>query len=250
MSDQDPNNPPVADPVNPADPADLNSSPTPTSNPFDDLLGKIVRDDGTPKYASAEAAMTALAASQDHIKVIEAEIAELKEKDSKAVAMADILEEVKRGQAPADPATPIAAQSPEDIAALVDTTIERRATEATAQANAETVQATLTKKFGTVEAAGQAYLKAAADLGVSKDFIDDIARTSPGALFQLMGLDKNIAEPAPIIPNAVNPASFSGNPDPKDEAIKTVMGPEHSTTDVLDAWRKHGKAAEEAHSNP
>ena len=253
MSDQDASpTEPVTEPV--VEPTQPVTAPSPTSdstisnpasspNPFEDLLGKIKREDGTLKYNTVEDALTSVPASQAHIQTLENELQELRAKDIKETSMADILEALKKDNPPTSeqvPATSSPEQTEELVAQLVHSEIERRGAEDAAFSNANTVVERLVKEFGSQEAAENAYLKAAQTLGINKSFLDDTARQSPNALFQLMGLENTRPSSDPIhIPTQVLADSLGTN-TPEDIEVPSAMGV-NSKVSPLDSWNAAGK---------
>lgn len=100
-----------------------------------------------------------------------------------------------------------------DLAALVRAEIEKTTEASRFSGNVDTVAKRLTEQFGTAYKANEFIKTKAAELGVTVDWLMDIAGRSPQALFRTVGLDSTQSRASP---NAgtdanVNTAAFGNS---------------------------------------
>lgn len=167
-------------------------SPTPAAS--DQLLASIVNDEGLPKYSSVEDALKALQSAQEHIKRIEGENADYREKVTKATTMEDILKALKPGEAAPAPAA-IAPKNTEelDIESVVIKALEDREAKQVQQTNTQTVVTKIKELYG--EKASEIFYQKAEALGIGKADINALAQKSPAAVFRLLGIEAKQSTP-------------------------------------------------------
>lgn len=197
---------------------------TPTVEPENALLTKlkqIKNDQGQPKYDSLEKALDALAASQEFIpqvksekEKLEAELAELRAKQSSMESVESIVEKLLQSKKP--PEVPATTQEPkgldkDSVAAIVREQQELLVKEQQAKANSDKVTKILTEKFG--ERTKEEVAKKAVELGMSPARLGQLATEAPDAVLRLF----NTEQKAPVAPSLsdVNTSNFLKAP-PKD----------------------------------
>lgn len=198
------------------------------------LLAGIKAEDGRQKYSNTEEAIKALAASQEHIRKLEAEAAELREVASNAKAVDDVLEELRQANTGTETTTSPAKVDAKELEAIVDNRLKAQERALVAAKNEQRVRDALTEKYG--DKAEEVYINAAKEAGVSIDHLNSLSATSSTAALKLIGLD--------VVPTDVRPSSGSINteslrpakeePNPK---VKSGM-----TRDMVSAWRAAGEA--------
>ncbi len=177
----------------------FNSSDNSQANYVEQLVGE------GKKYASVEEAIKGLAFAQDHIKNLEQEQAALRDEYNKALTTAEVLERVRERQPPTPPVTPPAQVTPTppvaetpDLDERIRDNIRKTREEETLKANITEVATRLVAIYGSEEKANEVVKAKAAELGVSVEFLQDVAAKSPKALFAQLGvsvdsLNTNIA---------------------------------------------------------
>lgn len=168
------------------------------ANPLDALLAGIKNEAGVQKYSTLEDALKALQHSQAYIpelaNTLKAREAELATAKAEAAKVAELEKSVQlllnpSAQAPAPPASK--GMSQEDVAAIVNQTLTKKQAEDAAAANINSVVHSVRERFG--DKAESTFYEKAAQLGLSKDAINQLAATSPTAALTLLGLDKNVS---------------------------------------------------------
>jgi hypothetical protein len=140
------------------------------------------------KYASLADAHKAFPHAQQHISTLEAENARIKAELEKRKTAEELLQDIQNGLTQKIPeTTEIPSISANDISQLVRTEMERKATEDSAKQNQIAVVQEFTKKFG--DKAQSEFEKIAAELGVPVTSLNQLASTSPKAVFKLAGID-------------------------------------------------------------
>ena len=184
-----------------------NEQPVPTPAPaYDHLLTGLKNAQGEQKYSSMEQAFTGFDAAQQHIAKLEAEATELRNKATEAKSVEDILAAVQsQGQASVE--APVS--TPEvDLDSRVVEILAAQASKELAERNGATVVAKVQEAFG--EKAGELYYAKAEALGMNKQAIDSLARTSPEAVFTMLGIKgKEASAPTPV---GLNTESFQHTP--------------------------------------
>jgi hypothetical protein len=215
----------VSDPTifnngNPATPANPANPQTP--DPYANLLGMIVNEQGSQKYNSIEDALKGAAHAQAYIAQLKAEKAELENKYNtvqvdvnKQAELERTVQELLSRQSRTEPANPASATvDATTIADLVNKTLEQRTVAERAQANQKEVATQLLNKFGA-EAEAK-YNAAAQELGLTVAEMNEFAAKSPKAVLKALGVSEqpalkpNTFAPAP---SAVNTAAFQPQQD-------------------------------------
>lgn len=145
------------------------------------------------KYKSVEDALKSVPHAQEHIKTLEQQLAELRAKDAEREAelqrrktAEELLNEMNKGKQN-EVVTPTAVEAdPEVLSQLVERVLEKKQTEAVAKSNAQSVVNKLKEVYG--DKARDAYLSLASSNGMSIEFLDKLAMTSPNALLKLAGV--------------------------------------------------------------
>lgn len=195
----------------------FNNDPAPASAPqsneqnvpapapaYDHLLTGLKNAQGEQKYSSMEHAFDGFAAAQQHIAKLETEANELRAKANEAKAIEDILAAVQSQGQPA-PAAPVVSTPEVDLDARIADVMAAQASQQVAEANGAKVVAKVQEAFG--EKAGELYYAKAEALGMNKQTIDSLARTSPEAVFTMLGIKEVKVTPS-LIPSGINTESF------------------------------------------
>lgn len=189
----------------------------PTVDPFTPILEGIKGDDGQPKYRDVPTALNALQHSQEYIKQLKQQLEEATQKASQAVTMEQVLETLKKQEAATGtPTTPAPSQglTADDVLRL----LKEKDLKEKASANASVVA----KKFKEVhgEKAEEFFYGKAAEMGLSREAVNQLASSSPAAVFSMFGI-KDGQLPVPPTPSGVN---TSGMQAPTPQPLGTVMG--------------------------
>ena len=142
------------------------------------------------KYSSLADAHKAFPHAQQHISTLEAENARIKAELEKRKTAEELLNDIQNGltRTTETPAAPV--YNPADISQLVRTEMERKSLEDNARVNQSNVASEFTKKFG--DKAEAEYDRIAAELGVPVASLNQLAATSPKAVFKLAGIDASV----------------------------------------------------------
>lgn len=194
---------------------DENAAPV-VNDIWAEKLKMIVRDDGTPRYNSVEAALDAITHKDNHIAQLEAEAKVLADKAREAETLKQTLERLGNKMNEEKPnIRPDASGGLSEEAAkeLVQNILKgERQTEAAVN-NIKQVQNSLVSKFGSEKAAQEAVIAKAKELGVSTEKLKQDSATSPAYVLALFGNSK----PSPV-PN-VGSMNLS-TPQPTDNEVK------------------------------
>lgn len=223
MSDQDTT--PVL-----GEPAEANQAPAAEGTP--DILASIVNADGVQKYSSTEEALKALLHSQEHIAKIEQDNASLKEQAARAKAAEDILEKLSAKSAPsAPPAAPVLDDA--RIAEVVQAQLTAKEKADLVKKNQAETKAALIAEYGEDKYA-EVFKRKAQEIGVSVDFLNDVAAKSSKAALDLFGVKAPTANP---LPNKLqSTVRVEGTKQPE---AKTFKMNGSTQTDILNEWRRH-----------
>jgi len=156
-----------------------------SSNPYDDMLGKITKEDGQPKYATVSDAINSIAPAQQHISTLESELAAMREKMASMAMETQV--PAKESHLDNNPTYHEGALGEDQVVGLVDRVLGQREQQQLSQNNAAQVIASLTEKFGTPQAADQAYRQKAVEMGISLDMMNSLAQHSPKAVTAYFG---------------------------------------------------------------
>lgn len=159
---------------------------------FVEKLLTITREDGTPKYESITDALDALKASQDHIRKIETENAEYKQKVEENRILQETLnrlEEEKKlnTEKPSDKTDTNGGLSEESAAKLVEKVLVQKEAEKAAIDNIKSVQDVLIEKHGSREKAQEFVLNKSRELNMDPLDLKALSQRSPAAALALLG---------------------------------------------------------------
>jgi hypothetical protein len=188
------------------------------------------------KYRSVEDALKSVPHAQSHIHKLEEEMQTLRDELTKRKTAEELLEEFRVPEQ--REATPQSGLDPQSLAALVDKTLDQREAKKKQQGNIQAVVQSFNEKFG--EKAPEMYEKIAADNGLSVQFLNSVAATSPAAVLKLAGLEGQ-RQTTPSKPTgSVNTEALSQNTN---HAAPSAKLPKAATTkDLVNAWRNAGDA--------
>ena len=207
------------------------AAPQEPQNAFADKLDAIQNEDGTPKYAGVADALDSIPHAQSHIKTVEGENAELKEKLAKSEAAKELLE--KAGNA--KPATE--GLTAEEVAAVTRQTIADDSETSRKADNVASVNAKFSELYGEKASAQMGELAKASGMTVAA--IKELAEKSPLAVYRLAGINSQSA-PAPRTPADGQRGDNFQPPDPVVETPKPVMSGATSAQ-MVDNWRQAGE---------
>lgn len=185
------------------------------------------------KYSDINKALESIPHAQTHIQKLEAELAEVRAKLQASTSVEETLKQFKAQQEQGKPTSqPVGL---EDIAGLIESKLSEREKQSVASKNQTEVVSKLTEQFGDKGKAEEAFVKKAKELGVSVSHLDDLAKTSPKAIFALFGTGSKPSGKGSY-ESSVNSQAFSNLPQQR-APVPQVMSSGSSTTQVLDAWR-------------
>lgn len=199
--------------------------------PFTDLLNTITTEDGRQKYSDVSSALSSIAPAQTHIRTLEQENADLKEKLAAAKTTEDVISSIKDTLHPSTPeAEPVDYSK---IDELVDQRLSAREIQAAQEANTKTVTAVMLEKYG--DKAEEIFYSKAAELDMTPAQINALVAKSPKAALKLIG--ETPVQPVASIDSSVNTQQFS--PQQPELSAKVPAGA--TTADMRNAWRNAGK---------
>lgn len=173
----------------------------------EEFLADFVGED--KKYKSVEEMARALAHANHHIGTLEGETEALRQQNSQAKTIEDVMAQLASKQQPPSDDTGSDDQSQEqpkqdgvDVEATVKRLLEQHTSAQSANSNKQSVIDAMQKQFGTK--AGEIWDKVEADLGVD---LEAMASSSPTAALQLLGVT---GKQAP----SQSGASFNGDGQP------------------------------------
>lgn len=139
------------------------------------------------KYASVDEVYKAFPNAQKHINTLESELAQAREELTKRRTAEELLNDIQAGIASKSVETTTAPiTNTQDISQLVRQEIERKTGEDKALANQTTVVNEFKKVYG--DKAKDIFDQLAIDLGVPLSSLNQLASTSPNAIFKLAGI--------------------------------------------------------------
>jgi hypothetical protein len=214
------------------------------------LLATITRDDGTQKYKDVPSALEALKESQKFIgtltaeqKELRAKVEELEQIAARNITMEELMETIKNSADDKDSGQPPSSGlTTQDIEQLVSTVVEQRETSKLKQTNQKAVADKLIAKFGTAEKAAEFYDTKAREIGVSVNWLNDLAGQSATAALELLGVNKEESKPAELTKETV---VWRPSTEIKDKPVKSPM----SGGSAVMAWRKAGEKVKAANTN-
>ncbi len=167
-----------------------------TTSKSESFVDKLVASKGE-QFRDPEAMAKSLLSADPHIKKLEAENATYRESTQKEDLAKTLLEELRKTQTPTsgEPVKPeqnaggkqeITPQAdPEDIKKLVEEVVTRKEQESTVAQNVSEADRVMRERFG--DQAVTELDKRAGELGVSKEYLMEIAGKSPSAFMRLIG---------------------------------------------------------------
>lgn len=210
-----------------------------TLNPSLTLPTEVVEFVGEgKKYQSVDDALRSVPHAQKHIQSLEAELAVLKEEVTKRRTTEELLDEIKSGFLPNEATTETVGLDKEELANVVNKTIEFREAQQRARNNTQSIANKFKEKFG--ETAQSAYEALARDSGLSLQQLNTLAATSPNAVLKLAGLNQQapsaFGKPSSTINTEALANTNSGN---QNLSAKVPKGA--TTKDVVKAWKIAGE---------
>lgn len=203
----------------------------PTSNEqFATLLAEI-KEEGRQKYQDVETALKSIPHAQEHIKQLQAELSELREQVSKQMSAEEVLAKIE--------ATSKATGTPSNVELDVDKIVEIVNSQLSAREIAErsksNTQAVISKMRDVYgEKAEEIYVKAAKDSNISIEEMNKLSKTSPAAVFKLVGIkDSASSNIPPKTSSSVNTETLT----PQEPVKSSKVQPFATTTDLVNAWR-------------
>ena len=106
---------------------------------------------------------------------------------------------------------PAKPSAPEDLAKLVREQLQAERANETVRANVERVANRLIELYGDEDKANQIVRTKATELGVSVEFLEEVAAKSPKAFFSQLGVDEKTTAPAGPTKGDVNTSAFQNN---------------------------------------
>ncbi len=200
-------------------------------NATDQLLSSVVNEDGTKKYGNLEDFAKGAANAQDHIKKLESELAEVRNKGNASDKLDELLDAVKesKGSGQGDDTSTM---KPEDVLGIVQDYLKDNKAAETREDNISTVTKVFRDRYGK-DASDKLYAKSD-DLGFSREEINRMIANNPNAALKVLGEDKAKAKTSDPVggEGGVATSQFTGKPTPQAESI---MGPT-SSKQLTDAF--------------
>lgn len=201
---------------------------------FADQLTGIVGADGRQKYADVSTALNSIPHAQTHIQTLESQVATLQEELNKREGMEQLMDRIKpQTQETEQPSgnNVDAAQ----LGELFNQFSNQREQAQTAASNEIAFSNTMREKFG--DKAGEVLAQKATELGLSTEFMQSVAQTSPKAALKYF--DEVVAAGAqPTTPsNNINALTPAPAPDKLASAQAQLFGTKNPG---VDKWREAG----------
>lgn len=178
-----------------ATPAPVEPQNTPNADPVVTMLQSIKNDKGEPKYKTVEDAIKALQHSQTYIptltdekKRLEQELEEARLQAAKVAELESTVARLLNSSATPTSAAPVLDES--KIEELVTRTISRTKAQEDAQKNTQAVVSAVAAKFG--DKAEEVFYGKAAELGMTKAEINQLASIRPKAVLSLLGIQETV----------------------------------------------------------
>jgi uncharacterized coiled-coil protein SlyX len=184
------------------------------------------------KYATPEAALESLPHAQHHIERLEEEMASMREDLSKRTAVEDVLKEINK--------TPTEIQAEpqltqDQLDALIDTRLATKEANDLSKSNVTEVVNKFITLYGDKDKAQAIYKQKATDLGMSVEAVNNLAATSPKAVFELFGIKPNAELPATKLNTNINSEAVVTT-NVQEQKPASVMGASTHAQDVA-AWK-------------
>lgn len=184
------------------------------------------------KYATPEAALQSIPHAQHHIEQLEQEMANLREDLSKRKTVDEVLQEINKTPAETE-AQPQLTQ--EQLDALIDNRLTVKQQLEQTKSNMDTVKETFLDHFGDSNKSFEAYTGKAAELGMSVEQLNQLAATSPKAVFEMFGLENKTKSTVTKIDTNINSEAVV-NTNVQAQPVKSVMGGSTVKDDIA-AWK-------------
>ena len=192
---------------------DTNNQATPTTNQAEDYVAKIVEAKGA-NWADPQVLAKGKLESDEFIKNLEAQAEELRAELAKQDYASKLLEQLQtknetptagnqsgvNGSAEQENTTP--QFSEDELKALVVSTLEATNADAVRKNNIDAVNSKLTEMYGTE--VGKVMDKRSAELGMTKERLQELAAESPVAFMQLVGGEAPKQEHNPVTKGTIN----------------------------------------------
>ena len=187
------------------------------------------------KYKSAEDALKSVPHAQEHIKTLEAELAEARDELTKRRTTQELIDELKSGYQQEN-TTQSADINQDTLEQLVQQKIEQTERQKAATQNANSVASKFTEKYG--DGAESAYNSLAKESGLTVQQLNNLAATSPNAVLKLAGLSGRIDTPVAKPTGSINTQALKDTPTEQASA-RVPRGA--STKDLVKAWKAAGE---------
>jgi hypothetical protein len=190
------------------------------------------------KYSDVSKALESIPHAQSHIQTLEAELESLKTKFEARSSVEETLQNFIKDQKNqvTDPPTRQPEIDLNTVADLVNQQLQASKDNDVKQGNISEVVKTLTEKFGDRSKAHEAFQRKAQDLGVDIGYLNELASTSPKAVYALFGESKPVANSPSFGKTSVNTEALNTTPTSQPKPVQSVMSGS-STSEVLAAWR-------------
>jgi len=189
------------------------------------------------KYSSAEEALRSVPHAQEHIKTLEAEMAQLNEELNNRRTTQELLDELKSGVQPVENTTQEVGLNQDTVMELVNNTLKQNEQKKTAQANASQVASKFSEKYGSN--AESVYNSLAKDLNLTPQKLNELAATSPNLVLRLADLEPNVKTNVSKSSGSVNTEALAQNKTPQEISARVPRGAK--TKDLVAAWRAAGE---------
>lgn len=196
-----------------------------------DSLSELVGEG--KKYSSVDKALESIAPAQDHIQRLESEMAEMRAKLDAQSSVEETLRKFTEQKAVDTPTS-----QPVDLNEVVNQVTQRLDANAQAEqrvANQKSVANKLAEQFGDMQKAKGMFEAKAKELGMSVQDMDNLAATSPQAVFQMFGTGAQSTSQR-ATQSSVNTEAMQSTTNPTPQEVPGVMFGA-SAEQVADAWR-------------
>jgi len=183
------------------------------------------------KYSDVNKALESIPHAQEHISRLEEELAAAR---AKIEATTSIEETLKSFQSQKEQDTPTSQPiDPNEIDSLIEQKLTQKEVARVQSANMDSVASKLVEQFGDKDKAEEAFDNKAKELGVDVSYLNNLAATSPKAVFQLFGTNVK-AQSSTATTSSVNTEVFNSTSN-KSKPIPQVLSG-GSTQDLMGAW--------------
>ena len=189
------------------------------------------------KYQSVEDALKSVPHAQKHIQSLEAELADLKEEVVRRRTTEELLDEIKSGILPNEATTQQVGLDKEELANVVNRTIEFREAQQRAKSNTQSVADKFKEKFG--DNAQTAYETLAKDSGLTIQQLNTLTATSPNAVLKLANLASQQSNVVSKTSSSINTEALGNTSNNSNLSAKVPKGA--TTRDLVNAWKIAGE---------